>query len=141
MLQPKRTKYRKVQRGRLKGMSVKGSSVTFGEFGLKALGSTWLTARQIEAGRRAIVRHLRRGGNVWIRVFPDKPITHKPLETRQGGGKGPVEEWVAVVRPGRVLYEIGGVAPELAKEALARAAQKLPILTRTVARDEKLVAV
>ena len=140
MLQPKRTKFRKIQRGRLKGMAIKGSSVAFGDFGLKSMGATWLTARQIEAGRRAIVRHLRRGGNVWIRVFPDKPITHKPLETRQGGGKGPVEEWVAVVRPGRILYEIGGVSPELARSALARAAQKMPILTRTIARDEKLVA-
>ena len=140
MLQPKRTKYRKTQRGRLKGMAVKGSSVAFGDFGLKSLSATWLTSRQIEAGRRAIVRHLRRGGNVWIRVFPDKPITHKPLETRQGGGKGPVEAWVAMVRPGRILYEIGGVSPELARSALARAAQKMPIQTRTVARDEKLVA-
>ena len=122
-------------------MAVKGSTVAFGDFGLKALGVHWITARQIEAGRRAITRHLRRGGQVWIRMFPDKPISHKPLEVRQGGGKGPVEAWVAVVRPGRIMYEVGGVSPELARGALARAAQKLPIPTRTVAREEKLVAV
>jgi large subunit ribosomal protein L16 len=125
----------------MKGMAVKGSTVAFGDFGLKALGVHWITARQIEAGRRAITRHLRRGGQVWIRMFPDKPISHKPLEVRQGGGKGPVEAWVAVVRPGRIMYEVGGVSPELARAALARAAQKLPIPTRTVAREEKLVAV
>jgi large subunit ribosomal protein L16 len=122
-------------------MAVKGSTVAFGDFGLKAMGVHWITARQIEAGRRAITRHLRRGGQVWIRMFPDKPISHKPLEVRQGGGKGPVEAWVAVVRPGRIMYEVGGVPPELARAALARAAQKLPIPTRTVAREEKLVAV
>jgi large subunit ribosomal protein L16 len=141
MLQPKRTRYRKTHRGRMKGTAVKGSSVAFGDFGLKALGAHWITARQIEAGRRAITRHLHRGGQVWIRVFPDKPISQKPLEVRMGGGKGPVESWVAVVRPGRIMYEVGGVSPELAREALARAAQKLPIPTRTVAREEKLVAV
>ena len=141
MLSPKRVKHRKVQKGRMRGFAYRGSEVAFGDFGLKALGAHWITARQIEAGRRAITRHLRRGGQVWIRVFPDKSITHKPLEVRQGGGKGPVEEWVAVVRPGRIMYEVGGVPPELAREALARAAQKLPILTRTVAREEKLVAV
>ena len=140
MLQPKRTKFRKTHRGRMKGMAIRGSSVAFGDFGLKALAATWMTARQIEAGRRAITRHLRRGGQVWIRVFPAKPITHKPAETRQGGGKGPVEAWVVTVKPGRIIYEVGGVPPELAKEALARAAQKLPILTRTVSREEKLVA-
>lgn len=122
-------------------MAVKGSTVVFGDFGLKAMGVHWITARQIEAGRRAITRHLRRGGQVWIRMFPDKPISHKPLEVRQGGGKGPVEAWVAVVRPGRIMYEVGGVPPELARAALARAAQKLPIPTRTVAREEKLVAI
>jgi large subunit ribosomal protein L16 len=124
----------------MKGLAQKGNSVAFGDFGLKALGAHWVTARQIEAGRRAITRHLRRGGQVWIRIFPDKPITHKPLEVRQGGGKGPVENWVAVVRPGRIMYEVGGVAPELARAALARAAQKLPIQTKTVSREEKLVA-
>ena len=140
MLQPKRTKYRKTHRGRMKGNAARGNSVAFGDYGLKALGASWITARQIEAGRRAITRHLRRGGQVWIRVFPDKPITHKPAETRQGGGKGPVEAWVSVVRPGRIIFEVGGVPPELARSALARAAQKLPIMTRTVSREEKLVA-
>jgi large subunit ribosomal protein L16 len=124
----------------MKGLAQKGNSVAFGDFGLKALNAHWITARQIEAGRRAITRHLHRGGQVWIRIFPDKPITHKPLEVRQGGGKGPVENWVAVVRPGRIMYEVGGVSPELARTALARAAQKLPIQTKTVSREEKLVA-
>jgi large subunit ribosomal protein L16 len=140
MLQPKRTKFRKNHRGRLKGMAIKGSHVAFGEFGLKSLDASWVTARQIEAARRAITRHLQRGGQVWIRVFPEKPITHKPLETRQGGGKGPVEAWVASVKPGRIMFEVGGVPPQLAREALARAAQKLPVMTRTVSREEKLVA-
>ena len=139
MLQPKRTKYRKQHRGRMSGMALKGSSVQFGDFGLKSLDAGWITARQIEAGRRAITRHLRRGGQVWIRVFPAKPITRKPAETRQGGGKGPVDQWVALVKPGRVMYEVGGVSGELAKEALARAAQKLPVQTRTVSRDEPLL--
>jgi large subunit ribosomal protein L16 len=124
----------------MKGLAQKGNSVAFGDFGLKALNAHWITARQIEAGRRAITRHLHRGGQVWIRIFPDKPITHKPLEVRQGGGKGPVENWVAVVRPGRIMYEVGGVSPELARTALARAAQKLPVQTKTVSREEKLVA-
>ena len=140
MLQPKRTKYRKMHRGRMRGLASRGNTIAFGDFGLKAMSATWLTARQIEAGRRAITRHLHRAGQVWIRVFPDKPITHKPAETRQGGGKGPVEAWVALVRPGRIMFEVGGVQPELARSALARAAQKLPILTRTVSREEKLVA-
>ena len=138
MLQPKRTKYRKMHRGRMKGRAARGNTVAFGDYGLKSLEPAWVTARQIEAGRRAITRHLRRGGQVWIRVFPDRPYTHKPAETRQGGGKGPVEEWVAVVRPGRVLFEVGGVPGDLARSALARAAQKLPVQTRTVSREEKL---
>ncbi|MEX2599152.1 MAG: 50S ribosomal protein L16 [Dehalococcoidia bacterium] len=138
MLQPKRTKYRKMHRGRMRGFAQKGSTVAFGEFGLKSVEVSWVTARQIEAARRAITRHLRRGGQVWIRVFPDKPITHKPAETRQGGGKGPVEEWVVVVKPGRVMFEIGGVGETLAREALALAAQKLPVQTKTVSRDEGL---
>ena len=138
MLQPKRTKYRKMHRGRMKGNATRGNTVVFGEYGLKSLEPVWMTARQIEAARRAITHHLRRGGQVWIRVFPDKPYTHKPAETRQGGGKGPVESWVAVVKPGRVLFEVGGVQGDLAREALARAAQKLPIQTRTVSREEKL---
>ena len=136
MLQPRRTKYRKSMRGRNRGLAHRGSSVAFGEVGLKSLTAVWLTSRQIEAGRRAITRHLQRGGKVWIRVFPHKSITKKPAETRQGGGKGPVEEWVAVVRPGRVLYEVGGVSSQLAVEALRLAAQKLPILTKTVFRTE-----
>ena len=138
MLQPKRTKYRKMHRGRMKGRAARGNTVAFGEYGLKSLEPAWLTARQIEAGRRAITRHLRRGGQVWIRVFPDRPYTHKPAETRQGGGKGPVEAWVAVVRPGRVLFEVAGVPADLARSALARAAQKLPVQTKTVSREEKL---
>ena len=141
MLQPKRTKYRKLHRGRIRGLAIKGSSVAFGDFGLKSLEVTWITSRQIEAARRAITRHLRRGGQVWIRIFPDKPITKKPAETRQGGGKGPVEGWVAVVRPGRVMFEVGGVPAELAKSALARAAQKLPVQTRTVSREQELMVV
>lgn len=140
MLQPKRTKYRKMHRGRMRGFAQKGNEVSFGEYGLKSLEVSWITARQIEAARRAITRHLRRGGRIWIRVFPDKPITQKPAETRQGGGKGAVEEWVAVVRPGRVMFEVGGVQGELAKEALARAAQKLPVQTKTISRDEGLAA-
>ena len=136
MLQPKRTKYRKTHRGRNRGLAHRGSSVAFGEVGLKSLGAVWLTNRQIEAGRRAITRYLPRGGKLCIRVYPDKPITKKPAETRQGGGKGPVEEWVAVVRPGRVLYEVGGVPQETAVQALKIAAQKLPILTKTVFRAE-----
>ncbi len=138
MLQPKRTKYRKMHRGRMKGNATRGNTVAFGEYGLKSLEPAWMTSRQIEAARRAITRHLRRGGQVWIRVFPDRPYTHKPAETRQGGGKGPVESWVAVVKPGRVLFEVGGVQGDLAREALARAAQKLPVQTRTVSREEKL---
>lgn len=136
MLQPKRTKYRKMHRGRRRGMAHTGNSVSFGDFGLQALGVCWMSSRQIEAGRRAITRYLRRGGKVWIRVFPDKPITKKPLEVRQGSGKGPVEGWVAVVKPGRIIYEISGVKQDVAKEALRLAAQKLPIKTRFVERSE-----
>ena len=138
MLQPKRTKFRKRHRGSMRGLAIKGSAVQFGDFGLKTLDAGYITARQIEAGRRAITRHLRRGGRVWIRIFPDKPYTKKPPETRQGGGKGPVEGWVALVKPGRVMYEVGGVPGELAREALARAAQKLPVQTRMVSREEPL---
>ena len=141
MLQPKRTKYRKMHRGRMKGRAARGNTVAFGEYGLKSLEPAWVTSRQIEAGRRAITRHLHRGGQVWIRVFPDRPYTHKPAETRQGGGKGPVEGWVAVVKPGRVLFEVAGVPGDLARAALARAAQKLPVQTKTVSREEKLAVV
>lgn len=136
MLQPKRTKYRKMQRGRRRGMASTGNTVAFGEFGLQALGDCWMSSRQIEAGRRAITRYVRRGGKLWIRVFPDRPITKKPLEVRQGSGKGPVEGWAAVVKPGRIIYEIAGVKEETAREAMRLAAQKLPIKTRFVARQE-----
>jgi large subunit ribosomal protein L16 len=120
----------------MKGKAHTGNTVAFGEFGLQALGPCWMTARQIEAGRRAITRYVRRGGKLWIRVFADKPITKKPLEVRQGSGKGPVEAWVAVVKPGRVIYEIAGVREDVAREAMRLAAQKLPIPTRFVARTE-----
>ncbi len=136
MLQPRRVKYRKQQRGRLKGRANSGNVVAFGEYGLQALGACWLTARQIEAARRVIIRSVRRGGKMWIRVFPDKPITKKPLETRMGGGKGPVEYWAAVVRPGRIIFEIAGVREEIAREVLSQAAQKLPIPCRVVRRRE-----
>ena len=136
MLQPKRTKFRKMQRGRMRGMASTGNKIDFGDFGLQALAPCWMTARQIEAGRRAITRYVRRGGKLWIRVYPDKPITKKPLEVRQGSGKGPVEAWVAVVKPGRVIYEISGVKEETAREAMRLAAHKLPIATRFVKREE-----
>ena len=136
MLQPKRTKYRKAHRGRRRGIAQSGNAVTFGDFGLQALGACWMTNRQIEAGRRAITRYVKRGGKLWIRVFPDKPVTKKPLEVRQGSGKGPVEGWVAVVKPGRMIYEISGVSEELAREAMRLAAQKLPIKTRFIGRTE-----
>ena len=134
MLQPKRTKFRKQQKGRNRGLSHRGSTVTFGEFGLKALGRGRITARQIEAARRAMTRHIKRGGKIWIRIFPDKPITKKPLEVRQGKGKGNVEYWVAQVQPGRVLYEMEGVNEDVAREAFTLAAAKLPIATVFVAR-------
>ena len=134
MLMPKRVKYRKQQRGRMKGKESRGIVVTFGDYGLQALEPSWITARQIEAARRAIVRHMRRRGKYWIRVFPDKPITSKPAETRMGKGKGTVDQWVAVVRPGRVMFEISGVSDEVAREALRLAAHKLPIKTQVVTR-------
>lgn len=140
MLQPKRTKFRKTHRGRMRGLAQRGNSVAFGEFGLKSTSVAWVTSRQIESARRAIVRHLRRGGKVWIRIFPSKPITKKPLETRQGGGKGPVDQWVAVVKPGRIMFEVGGVAAETAQEALRKAGQKLPLRTRTVKRLDEVTA-
>lgn len=136
MLQPKQTKYRKAHRGRRRGMAQTGNVVTFGDYGLQALGACWMTNRQIEAGRRAITRYVKRGGKLWIRVFPDKPITKKPLEVRQGKGKGPVEGWVAVVKPGRMIYEISGVSEEIAREAMRLAAQKLPIKVRFIGRRE-----
>ncbi|MEK9821351.1 MAG: 50S ribosomal protein L16 [Gammaproteobacteria bacterium] len=135
MLQPKRTKFRKVQKGRNRGLAHRGSSVSFGEYGLKATGRGRMTARQIEAGRRAMTRHVKRGGQIWIRVFPDKPITNKPLEVRQGKGKGNVEYWVAQIKPGKVLYEMEGVPEELAREAFRLAAAKLPFPTTFVKRQ------
>ena len=134
MLQPKKTKFRKQQKGRNRGLALRGSSVSFGEFGLKAVGRGRLTARQIEAGRRAMTRRVKRGGKIWIRVFPDKPITKKPLEVRQGQGKGSVEYWVALIQPGKVLYEMQGVTEEVAREALGLAAAKLPFKTTFVSR-------
>jgi len=129
MLQPKRTKYRKQFKGRNRGVATRGNKVSFGEYGLKAVELGRITARQIEAARRAMSRHLKRGGKIWIRIFPDKPITKKPLEVRQGKGKGSVEYWVALVQPGRVMFEIDGVPLELAREALKLAAAKLPVKT------------
>ncbi|PWH16331.1 MAG: 50S ribosomal protein L16 [Ardenticatenia bacterium] len=134
MLMPKRVKYRKQMRGRLKGKASRGAEVSFGEFGLQALEPCWMTSRQIEAARRAIVRYVRRGGKVWIRIFPDKPVTAKPAETRMGSGKGNVDHWVAVVKPGHVLFEISGVSEEAAREAMRLAAHKLPIKTQFVTR-------
>ena len=135
MLQPKRTKFRKMHKGRNRGLALRGSKVSFGEFGLKATGRGRLTARQIEAARRAISRHIKRGGKIWIRVFPDKPITQKPLEVRMGKGKGNVEYWLALIQPGRVIYEMEGVNEQLAREAFALAAAKLPIATTFVKRS------
>jgi large subunit ribosomal protein L16 len=134
MLQPKRTKFRKMMKGRNRGLAHRGSKVSFGEYGLKATTRGRLTARQIEAARRAMTRHIKRGGKIWIRVFPDKPITGKPLEVRQGKGKGNVEYWVAQIKPGKVLYELQGVSEELAREAFALAAAKMPISTQFVKR-------
>ncbi len=136
MLSPARTKFRKQQKGRMRGTAYRGSEVSFGEFGLQAIECGWLTARQIEAGRIALTRHVKRGGQVWIRVFPDKPISKKPLETRMGRGKGAPEEWVAVVKPGKVLYEIEGVEEAIAREAFRLASHKLPIHTKVLARGE-----
>ncbi len=135
MLQPKRTKFRKQFKGHNRGVATRGNKVSFGEFGLKAMDHARITARQIEAARRAISRYIKRGGKIWIRIFPDKPITQKPLEVRQGSGKGNVEYWVALVQPGRVLFEIEGVAPELAAEAFRLAASKLPVSTEFVPRE------
>ncbi len=132
MLMPKRVKFRKQQRGRMKGKAMRGSSLAFGEYGLKALSPGWITARQIEAARVAMTRHIKRGGRVWIRIFPDKPVTQKPAETRMGKGKGSPEYWVGVVKPGRVLFELGGVAEDLAREALRLASHKLPCQTKFV---------
>jgi len=136
MLQPKRTKHRKAQKGRMKGNAQRGTSIAFGSFGLKALDSVWMTNRQIESARQTITRHMKREGNVWIRVFPDKPITHKPAEVRMGKGKGNLEYYAAVVKPGHILFEAEGVPLEVAKQALTLAAQKLPIKTKFVVRAD-----
>ena len=140
MLSPKRTKYRKQFRGRMRGAAVTGSSVTAGEVGLKAMEPGWITARQIESARIAVTRHLRRGGQVWVRVFPDKSVSKKPAETRMGGGKAAVDYWVAVVKPGRIMFEVGGVPQDDAVEALRLASQKLPLATKTVFRDRLATA-
>ena len=136
MLTPKRTKYRKMQKGRMKGNAQKGSQMAFGTFGIKALEEAWLTSRQIEAARIAVTRYMKREGQIWIRVFPDKPVTKKPAEVRMGKGKGSPEYFVAVVRPGRILFEAEGVSQEVAKEALRLAAQKLPIKTKFIVRHD-----
>ncbi len=135
MLLPKRVKYRKQQRGRMKGVATRGNKVTYGEYGLVATEPSWITSNQIEAARVAITRYTKRGGKVWIKIFPDKPVTQKPAETRMGSGKGSPEYWVAVVKPGRVLFEIAGVTPEEANEALRLGAHKLPCKTKIVARE------
>ena len=133
---PKRVKYRRVHRGRMKGNATRGNKITYGEYGLQALEPAWITSNQIEAARRAMTRSVRRGGNIWIKVFPDKPITEKPAETRMGAGKGSPEYWVAVVKPGRILFEMSGVSEEVAREAMRLAAHKLPIKTKFVTRDD-----
>ena len=138
MLLPKRVKYRRVQRGRLKGKAMRGSTVSYGDYGLVALEPAWITANQIEAARVAMTRYIKRGGQVWIKIFPDKPITEKPAETRMGSGKGSPEYWVAVVKPGRVMFEIAGVSEELAREAMRLAANKLPIKCKFVRKEETM---
>jgi large subunit ribosomal protein L16 len=136
MLQPKRTKYRKQQKGRIKGLAQRGSSISFGSFALKSLDEGFITNRQIEAARIAMTRYMKREGKVWIRIFPDKPITAKPLEVRMGKGKGALDHWVAVVKPGKILFEMDGVPYDVAKEALRLAAQKLPVQTKTIVRRD-----
>jgi large subunit ribosomal protein L16 len=137
MLMPKKVKYRKQQRGKNRGIALRGGTIAFGDYGLQAIQRGWITARQIEAARIAMTRHVKRGGKIWIRVFPDKPVTKKPLETRMGKGKGPPEEWVAVIKPARILYEMEGVEEPIAREAMRLAAMKLPIRTRFVSRGER----
>ena len=135
MLMPKRTKYRRVQRGRMKGAASRGNKVAYGEFGIQALEPGWITGNQIEAARVAMTRYTKRGGQVWIKIFPDKPVTQKPAETRMGSGKGAPEYWVAVVKPGRILFEIGGIEDAVAREALRLAGSKLPLKTKIVTRE------
>jgi large subunit ribosomal protein L16 len=136
MLSPRRTKFRKQQRGRMEGLATRGSTLNFGDFGLQAQEPSWITSRQIEASRRAMTRYIRRGGKIWIRIFPDKPITMRPAETRMGSGKGNPEFWVAVVKPGRIMFEIGGVTEEIAREAMRLADSKLPIKTKFITRSQ-----
>ena len=140
MLQPKRTKFRKMQKGRMKGMATRGAELSFGSFGIKSLEPAWITSRQIEAARIAVTRYMKREGQVWIRIFPDKPVTKKPAEVRMGKGKGAPEYWVAVVRPGRIIFEAEGVPMDVAKEALRLAAQKLPVQTRFIVRRDYVEA-
>ena len=135
MLMPKRTKYRRVHRGRLKGKAMRGNTLAYGDYGLVALEPAWITSNQIEAARIAMTRYIRRGGKVWIKIFPDKPITEKPAETRMGSGKGSVDHWVAVVKPGRILFEMNGVSEEVAREAMRLAGHKLPIKTKFIKRE------
>ncbi|TAH04779.1 MAG: 50S ribosomal protein L16 [Sphingobacteriales bacterium] len=140
MLQPKRTKFRKMQKGRMKGLASRGAELSFGSFGIKSLEESWITSRQIEAARIAVTRFMKREGQVWIRIFPDKPVTKKPAEVRMGKGKGAPEYWVAVIRPGRILFEAEGVPYEVAKEAMRLAAQKLPVQTKFVVRRDYVEA-
>ena len=135
MLSPRRVKFRKQQRGRMRGVATRGNTISFGQFALQALECGWITSRQIEASRRAMTRYVKRGGKIWIRIFPDKPVTQRPAETRMGSGKGNPEFWVAVIKPGRILFEIAGVRQEVAQEAMRLAGHKLPIKTRFVARE------
>ncbi|MDO5714061.1 MAG: 50S ribosomal protein L16 [Tissierellia bacterium] len=137
MLMPKRVKYRRVHRGRMKGNAHRGNTLTYGEYGLQAIEPAWITSNQIEAARRAMTRYIRRGGNIWIKIFPDKPVTEKPAETRMGSGKGAPEYWVAVVKPGRILFEMSGVSDEIAREAMRLASNKLPIKTKFVSKVEE----
>lgn len=137
MLMPKRVKYRRVHRGRMKGKATRGNKITYGEYGLRALEPAWITSNQIEAARRAMTRYVKRGGNIWIKIFPDKSVTEKPAETRMGSGKGAPEYWVAVVKPGRIMFEMGGVSEDVAREAMRLASYKLPIKTKFVTRDDE----
>ena len=139
MLSPRRTKFRKQQRGRMRGLAERGSTINFGDFALQAIEPCWITARQIEAARRAMNRYIRRGGKIWIRIFPDKPVTKRPAETRMGSGKGSPEFWVAVVKPGRIMFEVGGVPEDVAREAMRLASQKLPIKTKFITKNEEYV--
>ncbi len=138
MLMPKRVKRRRVHRGRMTGLATRGNTITYGDFGLQALEPCWMTANQIEAARRAMTRAIKRGGNIWIKVFPDKPVTQKPAEVRMGSGKGSPEYWVAVVKPGRILFEMGGIPEELAREAMRLAAAKLPIKTKFIVKEKNV---